>query len=400
MWIHTIAQTLPGPVYLVGGAVRNTLMGLPIADYDMCGPLRPEEVMDACEGTAVRAVLRAAHFGTVELHVQDEEGRHMAEYTTFRIDSYRGGHSPSEVRFATDIPTDSLRRDFSVNALYQRILPDGLGEVIDPTGGLTDLKNRRLHTVTQIPLQVMKDDGLRLLRLVRFACEFGLMPSEELKTCAREQAALLSEIVPERLKDELQKILLSDVRYPRLERQRPPVEMGLELLNSLGFFPYLLPGLPLDLNTCAHYQPQHLPGRLAALLKDAEPPKVQEALMNLKCSAQVTENTVRLIALWQAYPQWDCPLWNACRAGKEDIHHLIACLEAAGQSSLSLRKAWQTLEETHAPLSLKELAVNGRDLAALGLKGPAIGQTLEHLWNEAVLNPRLNSREALLARVR
>lgn len=83
------------PVYLVGGAVRNPLMGLPLSDVDMCGPARPERVMALCEGTQVRAVLRAAHFGTVELHVTDECGvRHMAEYTTFREDSYRCGHRP------------------------------------------------------------------------------------------------------------------------------------------------------------------------------------------------------------------------------------------------------------------------------------------------------------------
>jgi len=397
MWIHEIARVLPGPVYLVGGAVRNTLMGLPIADYDMCGPLRPEEVMAACESTPVRAVLRAAHFGTVELHMKDDEGRHMAEYTTFRIDSYRGGHSPSEVRFATDIPTDSLRRDFSVNALYQRILPDGLGEVIDPTGGLEDLKKRRLHTVTPDPLQVMKDDGLRLLRLVRFACEFGLQPSRELMVCAREQAGLLAEIVPERLKDELQKIILSDVRYPLLARATPPVGMGLELLEGLGFFPLLLPGLPLDLKACANYQPQYLPGRLAALLKDAEPPKAQEALSNLRFSNQVTEDTVKLITLWQSYPHWQDPLWNACLAGAEGVRHLIACLNACGQSSAPLEALWQRLLDTRAPLSLKDLAVKGSDLAQRGLKGPAIGEKLNALWRAAAADPRLNTRENLLA---
>ncbi|MBQ2700111.1 MAG: CCA tRNA nucleotidyltransferase [Clostridia bacterium] len=395
-WIHTIAQVLPGPVYLVGGAVRNTLMGLPIADYDMCGPLQPQEIMAACEGTAVRAVLRAAHFGTVELHLRDEEGRHMAEYTTFRIDSYRGGHSPSEVRFAEDIPTDALRRDFSVNALYQQILPNGLGEVIDPAGGLEDLKNRRLHTVTTDPLQVMKDDGLRLLRLVRFACEFGLTPSRDLIACAREQAGLLREIVPERLKDEVQKILLSDVRYPQLSRETPPVQMGLALLDELGFFPYLLPGLPLSLKACASYRPQRLCGRLAALLKDADPLGAQEALAALKCSAQVIEDTATLIRLWQGYPHWTAPLWDACQARENGVAHLIACLEASGQPSDALREIWQTLITTRAPLSLKELAVNGRDLAALGLQGPAIGQTLQRLWREAVLHPSMNEREKLL----
>ena len=93
-WLLAVARVFERagePVYLVGGAVRNPLMGLPLSDVDMCGPARPERVMALCEGTQVRAVLRAAHFGTVELHVTDEDGvRHMAEYTTFREDSSRG----------------------------------------------------------------------------------------------------------------------------------------------------------------------------------------------------------------------------------------------------------------------------------------------------------------------
>ena len=104
-WIGKIARVFEragAPLYLVGGAVRNPLMGLPISDVDVCGPTRPEAVCAFCQGGPVHAVLRAAHFGTVELHVTDDDGvRHMAEYTTFREDSYRCGHKPDAVRFTT-----------------------------------------------------------------------------------------------------------------------------------------------------------------------------------------------------------------------------------------------------------------------------------------------------------
>lgn len=143
-WLLAVARVFERagePVYLVGGAVRNPLMGLPLSDVDVCGPARPERVMALCEGTEVRAVLRAAHFGTVELHVTDVDGaRHMAEYTTFREDSYRCGHRPDAVRFTTDLGVDALRRDFSVNALYRRLHDGALGPVIDPTGGQRHLE--------------------------------------------------------------------------------------------------------------------------------------------------------------------------------------------------------------------------------------------------------------------
>ena len=113
-WLCTLAAVFESagrPLYAVGGIVRNALMGLPASDVDVCGPATPQEVAHLCEGTPVRAVARAAHFGTVELHVSDGDGRHMAEYTTFRVDSYRGGHQPSAVRFAQTPEVDALRRD-------------------------------------------------------------------------------------------------------------------------------------------------------------------------------------------------------------------------------------------------------------------------------------------------
>ena len=162
------ARLPPSGVYAVGGAVRNTLMGLPVSDVDLCGAARPDEVQGYCEGTEISARLRAAHFGTVELHT----GGHMAEYTTFRQDSYRGGHQPFAVRFADSIDEDALRRDFSVNALYAPL--NDPGRVLDPTGGLKHLEARILHTVTADPDRVFKDDGLRILRAARFQAELGL----------------------------------------------------------------------------------------------------------------------------------------------------------------------------------------------------------------------------------
>ena len=163
-WLNAMARVFDragAPLYLVGGAVRNPLMGLPLSDIDVCGPLKPQDVRALCEGTPVTARLRAAHFGTVELHLTDESGaRHMAEYTTFREDSYRCGHRPECVRFTTDIAVDARRRDFSVNALYRRLTGGALGEVIDPTGGLGCLEKGILHTVTPDPDRVLGEDGV------------------------------------------------------------------------------------------------------------------------------------------------------------------------------------------------------------------------------------------------
>ena len=248
-WIHRAAAVFQGagsPLYIVGGAVRNPLLDLPISDVDVCGPARPEAVLAMCEGTEVRAHLRAAHFGTVELHLTDPDGtRHMAEYTTFREDSYRCGHRPDQVRFTTDIAVDALRRDFSVNALYRQVFPDGLGPVIDPTGGLGHLRRGVLHTVTADPDQVLKDDGLRILRAARFQAELDLEPTDALLESLTRYAPLLRDIARERLREELQKTLLADWRYPQLKRRRPGTESGLRTILHIGAWPELLGGKPV-----------------------------------------------------------------------------------------------------------------------------------------------------------
>ena len=240
-WIHRAAAVFQGagcPLYIVGGAVRNPLMGLPISDVDVCGPARPEAVLALCEGTEVRAHLRAAHFGTVELQLTDSDGsRHMAEYTTFREDSYRCGHKPELVRFTTEIAVDALRRDFSVNALYRQVFPEGLGDVIDPTGGLAHLRQGVLHTVTADPDQVLKDDGLRILRAARFQAELDLEPTDALLESLTRYAPLLRDIARERLREELQKTLLADWRYPQLKRRSPGTESGLRTILHIGAWP-------------------------------------------------------------------------------------------------------------------------------------------------------------------
>ena len=238
LWLYTIARVFADrAVYAVGGAVRNTLMGLPVSDVDLCGTARPDEVLSICEGTTVTAKPRAAHFGTVELHI----GGYMAEYTTFRKDSYRGGHQPSQVRFADTVEEDAFRRDFSVNALYAPLHePD---RIMDPTGGLTHLKERILHTVTDDPDQVLKDDGLRILRAARFQAELDLMPTDAVLLSAGKHAGLLDEIAPERKRDELTKLLNADTKYPTLKRTAPPVSSGLATLVRVGAWPKLFGSL-------------------------------------------------------------------------------------------------------------------------------------------------------------
>lgn len=226
-------------LYAVGGLPRNAQLNLPPSDMDICSALKPIEVKAVCDQNAVRCIEKAPQFGTVEIHM----GELHFEHTTFRGDVYGEGgtHRPEAVRFSKTIEDDAFRRDFTCNALYADVLT---GELFDPTGGIGDIDARVIRATSPDPAVILRDDGLRVLRLVRFACELGFSIDPGTWAAACENVAGLQDIAWERKRDELTKILLSDVRYPALtERQGSPVLRGLNLLYEMGAFLYLFPAL-------------------------------------------------------------------------------------------------------------------------------------------------------------
>ena len=405
-WLSAMARVFHAvgvELYIVGGAVRNPLMGLPLSDIDVCGPARPEEVCAFCEGTEVHAHLRAAHFGTVELHLTDEAGaRHMAEYTTWREDSYRCGHRPDSVKFTLDIGVDALRRDFSVNALYRRVYPDHLGEVIDPTGGLAHLKDGVLHTVTPDPDRVLGDDGLRILRAARFQAELDLAPTQALMESLRRNAPLLRDIACERLRDELQKTLMADLRYPMLPRRFPGTASGLKTIHSIGAWPYLFGGMPYDEAAVSALvrMPGTLPERMALLWDDAD--AAHDAMLGMRFSVRDARQTREIVTAMQ---QMDAShLFELARLGRDALTSAEKALTALGDEQAVLRARGVLSFLADKPMSLKELAVTGDDLkplfAAAARPMSEMGRMLNQLWRMAVEGKVSNEKEALLAIVR
>ncbi len=418
-WLLTAAEAFARagkPLYAVGGAVRNALMGLPAYDVDVCGPATPEEVARLCEGTPVRAVLRAAHFGTVELHVADQTGRYMAEYTTFRVDSYRGGHQPSAVRFADSPDVDALRRDFSVNALYRQLFADPYEPtpLIDPTGGLAHLRQKVLHTVTADPDQVLKDDGLRILRAARFQAELGLTPTPALLASAARFAPLLREIALERLRDELTRLLMSDVRYPSLSRTENPVQAGLTTLMAVGAWEPLFGALLPDRAGIAaqpHYTPPEgvppVMGRLSLLFWREAPQALADRLLALRFSLKDVAFATDAHQALRGAPYDRLTRMDVVRLGLPALRQAAAALDALEKAGEPLSPAAIRAREmadvlaSGIPLSLRALAVTGHDLLLLsrewGLPPHVIGETLEALLRAAVEGKVANTRPALIA---
>ena len=224
-------------VFAVGGLVRNALLSLPPSDIDVCSRLSPQQIVERMPKHNIRVIEKAAEMGTVELHFDGV----IVEHTTFRKEAYAQGgeHRPSMVTFGESLTDDAWRRDFSINALYANL---SSGEVFDPTGGIPDLEKKMIRTTSADPDDILRSDALRVLRLVRFACELGFAIDETTWQAAKRNAAKLSDIAPERRRQELVKILLTDARYPSLGRDelRSPLR-GLRLLDELDVWDYLVP---------------------------------------------------------------------------------------------------------------------------------------------------------------
>ena len=404
-WLTAMARVFDkagAELYIVGGAVRNPLMGLPISDIDVCGPARAEEVCAFCEGTPVRARMRAAAFGTVELYVTDENGvEQMAEYTTWREDSYLAGHRPDAVQFTTDIRVDAIRRDFSVNAMYRRVRPHGLEDVIDPTGGLEHLKNGVLHTVARDPDRVLGNDGQRILRGVRFQAELDLKPTDEMLASCKRYVHLLRDITGERMRDELQKVMMADLRYPMLKRRYPATFSGLESIHQVGAWPYLFGDIAWDEQAAKALQSFSVPAlsaRMALLLHRADPDQAAQALKRMHFPAADVNQTRLYMAAIQRIGS--APKMELAKLGLDALETALAALQALGDES-GAQTAQRVLDDLRPkPLSVRELAVTGSDLKPVFARQDRplreMGDVLNALWNAVLEDEIPNEHSALM----
>ncbi len=210
-----------------GGCVRDCLLGHPPKDYDIATSATPAQVMKVFPGSNEVG----AHFGVVIA----KHGGHHVEIATFRTDgSYHDGRRPESVTFSTP-QEDAKRRDFTINGLFE--VPE-TGEVIDYVGGLSDLKAGIIRAIGD-PAARFREDGLRLLRSVRFAARMGFTIEPETDAALRECAPLLDRISPERIRDEFSKILTSP-------RRREGIEHLVDSDLIRHFMPEVLPMIGCD----------------------------------------------------------------------------------------------------------------------------------------------------------
>ncbi|OBI05372.1 CCA tRNA nucleotidyltransferase, partial [Mycobacterium scrofulaceum] len=212
-------------LYLVGGSVRDALLGRLSPDLDFTTDARPEQVQQILRRWADSIWDTGIEFGTVGVG----KGDHRLEITTFRADAYDRVSRKPEVQFGERLDDDLVRRDFTVNAMAVRITADGPGEFLDPLGGLAALRERVLDTPAA-PSESFGDDPLRMLRAARFVSQLGFAVAPRVREAIEEMAPELGRISAERIAAELDKLLLGD----------DPVS-GIDLLVQTGMGEVVLP---------------------------------------------------------------------------------------------------------------------------------------------------------------
>ncbi|MCK8646805.1 CCA tRNA nucleotidyltransferase [Mycobacterium colombiense] len=212
-------------LYLVGGSVRDALLGRLSPDLDFTTDARPEQVQQILRRWADNLWDTGIEFGTVGVG----KGDHRLEITTFRADTYDQVSRNPEVRFGARLEDDLVRRDFTANAMAVRITPAGPGEFLDPLGGLAALRARMLDTPAA-PEVSFGDDPLRMLRAARFVSQLGFTVAPRVREAIEHMAPQLSRISAERVATELDKLVLGN-----------DPTAGIDLLVQTGMGDVVLP---------------------------------------------------------------------------------------------------------------------------------------------------------------
>jgi poly(A) polymerase/tRNA nucleotidyltransferase (CCA-adding enzyme) len=423
-----IIRTLKGrgfAAYLVGGCVRDSLLGLAPAEWDITTSARPDEVSKSFDKT----VPTGLDYGTVTVLLADGP----YEVTTFRSDeNYVDGRHPGNVRFTDDIHKDLSRRDFTINALAAD--PE-TGLLIDDFHGQQDLKDRTIRSVGD-PVARFSEDGLRPVRACRFAAKLEFIIEDNTFAAIPKALPIVKKVAVERLHDELVKMMGA---------ARPSI--GLELMRKSGLLKIILPELEAcygvsqppafhkydvywhSLYACDAAPPNDPVLRLAILLHDiAKPPcKVDETFYNhdqagavmaedllkrLKFSGADIERIAGLVAnhMFDYTEKWsDAAVRRFLRriGGVDNVADLFALRRADvaamikvndGSYLLELQKRVEKIVAEENALNVNDLKIDGHDVMKTLdlLPGPRVGQILNDLLEKVLDDPGLNNRETLL----
>jgi poly(A) polymerase len=422
-------------LFLVGGCLRDRLLGRPMADLDLATDAPPDETRRRVEGLADSVWLVGEKFGTVGLLKQGVK----AEITTFRAETYDGVSRKPEVTFGESIHADLARRDFTINAMAQNVHS---GELLDPFGGQRDLGERLVRFVGDAEVRI-REDPLRMLRAVRFCAQLGFELDPAAAAAIAGAAGELRRISRERIRDELDAIMVS-----------PRPDEGLRLAVELALAEHSLPELlRLHLPQPARHHmkdvldhtldavrlaPPDKVARYAALLHDIAKPETfsedasgvhfyrheqigaaqaRDLLTRLRQPAPLIQQVEKLVRYHLRVPSYNSE-WTDAAVRRlmyelgEQIEQAIALAEADVRASDpsdvpefearlgELRSRIQQIGEAAEIAKMRPLLNGDEVMALLGLTaGPKVGEVLDFLLDEQ-LDGRITTREEAVEAVR
>ncbi len=390
--VREVAATLQAAGYrswIVGGCVRDLLMHRTPNDWDLCTDALPEDVMKVFPVTIPTGI----DHGTITVRQRGES----YEVTTLRGDgAYTDGRRPDSVEFITDLDQDLARRDFTMNAIAMDPVD---GNIFDPFGGQVDMERGLIRCVGN-PMERFEEDGLRILRAVRFAANLGSYKvTDETSTAMRACRGKLANVSMERVHAEFKKIFERSCEPSVRAAFRHMYELGiLEQLHfpvNAKFIEDNLTLVGLSPTFAALHTTKFERG-MAAMLLYTPPEVCEEFLRELKCSNQERARILHLVKVLQKSPRAIELLSNShlLRIWAHDVGR--DCFDDAFTLHFHYSRYQQVKAVTDpAVISLSELAVRGNELPVSGKTG---GQHLRNLLDWVLEDPSRNTREQLLER--
>ena len=366
--------------FAVGGCVRDTLLGRTPEDWDVTTSARPEAVKAIFE----RTVDTGLQHGTVTV-LKNRKGY---EVTTYRIDGeYHDGRHPDSVEFTPNLLEDLKRRDFTINAMAYSHETG----IVDEFGGMEDLKAGIVRCVGR-PEDRFTEDALRLLRALRFSAQLGFEIEESTYAAIKTIAPNLAKVSKERVQAELTKLLLS--AHP--ERILLLKETGLSAQIVPGFDAVFAPALFSKLSRL----PAEKSLRWAGFLLCQSTKQAEAVLKGLKMDNETIGNVSRMIEGAKETLPLEKPAVRRAmsRYTPYQLEGALKLKELMGSPVAGeIRRLREEIIRDGDCVSLKDLAVKGRDLLEAGVeRGPMVGKILNHLFNLVLLHPEKNDRELLL----
>jgi len=421
--------------HLVGGCVRDLIIGREPKDWDITTDAKPEEIQRIFPDNVYEN-----KFGTVGVKTSSKEEKlKIVEITTFRLEGkYTDKRHPDEIKFAKTVEEDLARRDFTINAIVLKLTKEIADEIIDPFNGQQDIKNKIIRTVGN-PNERFNEDALRLMRAARFATELNFEIEEKTSEAIKKESGLLEAIAKERIRDELIKILMVK-----------NAATGIQLLENLNLLRYVAPELRegIDIGQNKHHiynvwehnlraldyaakKNYSLEIRFSALLHDVAKPQTKAGegldstfynheIVGAKMAARVldrlhfpkalAEKIIHLVRYHLFYYNVGEVTEAGVRRflnriGPENVDDFIKLREADRIGSgvpkavpYKLRHLLFMIDKVKRdPISPKMLKVNGENVMRI-LKivpGPKIGRILSILLDEVIEEPMKNEKENL-----